>query len=237
MEWAEPVNGIAEIAGVPDDVLAEFSSRTKAVEERIEEKLERFVESFERDPTPRERWRLEREAVIDSRPSKSQATTPVARTRSGPSGPTAIGHDPEYVIAAAVSQPSTGRAMDEATAELLVARAVESLAEKQSTWRPAELVRELAAAVPTDVAIDAEVLVPWLDQLAEQVIAERLVDISRPVPDGVALRRDGRPITESAVDRALTTPEILAQEERLLALGRAPPGRRRWRRRPGRVRR
>ena len=31
VEWAEPVHGIAEMKGVPDDVLAEFSSRTKAV--------------------------------------------------------------------------------------------------------------------------------------------------------------------------------------------------------------
>ena len=130
---------------------------------------------------------------------------------------TAIGHDPEYVIGAAVSQPTAGRAMDEATVELIVSRAIAALTETQSTWRPAELVRELAAAVPTDVALDAEILVPWLHQLGEAVIAERLVDISRPIPDGVALRRDGRPITESVADRALTTPEILAQEERLIA--------------------
>ena len=217
MEWAEPVHGIAEMAGVPDDVLAEFSSRTKAVEERIEDKLERFVESFERDPTPRERWRLEREAVTESRPSKSHGDDAWSLHAEWAERAAAIGHDPDYVVGAAVSQPTTGRAMDEATRELIVSRAIESLTENQSSWRPAELVRELAAAVPTDVAIDAEVLVPWLHQLSEQVIAERLVDISRPVPDGVALRRDGRPITESVVDRALTTPEILAQEERLIA--------------------
>ena len=66
------------------------------------------------------------------------------------------------------------------------------------------------------MAVDAETLVPWLDRLAEDVIAERLIDISRPVPDGVRLRRDGRPVTESVADRALTTAEILAQEERLI---------------------
>ena len=101
--------------GVPDDVLAEFSSRTKAVEERIEDKLERFVESFERDPTPRERWRLEREAVTDSRPSKSHGDDAWSLHAEWAERATAIGHDPEYVIGAAVSQPSAGRAMDEAT--------------------------------------------------------------------------------------------------------------------------
>jgi hypothetical protein len=45
-----------------------------------------------------------------------------------------------------------------------------------------------------------------------------MVDLSRPIPDGVPLRRDRRPITESAVDRLLTLPDFLAQEERLIGL-------------------
>ncbi|HSH60861.1 MAG TPA: MobF family relaxase, partial [Acidimicrobiales bacterium] len=63
VRWREPANGIAEMVGVPDEVLAEFSQRADAVEARIEEKLDRFVETFDRDPTARERWALEREAV------------------------------------------------------------------------------------------------------------------------------------------------------------------------------
>src|SRR6266511_4634046 len=40
--WREPVNGIAELAWVPEAVRVEFSSRADAVRERREEKLERF---------------------------------------------------------------------------------------------------------------------------------------------------------------------------------------------------
>ncbi|MEY2472980.1 MAG: hypothetical protein QOK28_2309 [Actinomycetota bacterium] len=47
------------------------------MDERIDEKLERFSETMERAPTPRERWRLERDAVLDSRPPKTDAD-PVA---------------------------------------------------------------------------------------------------------------------------------------------------------------
>ena len=36
-------------------------------------KLARFGQSLGREPTPRERWRLEREAVVDSRPPKPDA--------------------------------------------------------------------------------------------------------------------------------------------------------------------
>jgi hypothetical protein len=108
--------------------------------------------------------------------------------------------------------------LDRVTTRQIVERALDALAERQSTWRVAELVRELAAAVPTTVAVPADRLAPWLDGLAERVVAACMVDLSRPIPDGVPLRRDGRPITESAVDRLLTLPDVLAEEERLIGL-------------------
>ena len=71
VRWKEPEHGIAEIADVPEAVLTEFSTRTAAVARRIDEKLDRFVETMGREPTPRERWQLEREAAMDSRPAKA----------------------------------------------------------------------------------------------------------------------------------------------------------------------
>jgi conjugative relaxase-like TrwC/TraI family protein len=214
--WEEPVNGIAEISDVPEEVRSEFSSRTRAVEARIEEKLDHFAEQFQRQPTPRERWRLEREAVTDSRPAKSHGDDAQTLHEHWAERAQAIGYEPERLVNR-MGREQHGRDVDEATREQVVAKALDGLAARQSTWRPAELVRELAAAVPTDVAVPAEDLVPWLDRVADQVVAERLLDLSRPVPDGVAVRRDGRPVTESVVDRVLTTPEILAEEERLIA--------------------
>ena len=96
-------------------------------------------------------------------------------------------------------------------------RALASLAERQSSWRPAELTREIAAALPTNLAIDPAEIPRVVDSFTDRAIRDRCVDISRPVPDGVLVRKDGRPVTESVADRALTTPEILSQEERLLA--------------------
>src|SRR6056297_3621142 len=70
VRWRTPENGIAEIADVHDVVLETYSSRTNEIRHRIDTKLDRFVATMDRDPTPRERWRLEREAVLDTRPSK-----------------------------------------------------------------------------------------------------------------------------------------------------------------------
>ena len=74
--------------------------------------------------------------------------------------------------------------------------AIESISEKQSSWRPTDLVREVAAWCPTETADDAETVVRWADDLAGQIAVARCVDISKPVPPNALLRRDGRPVTD-----------------------------------------
>ena len=64
-----------------------------------------------RPPTPRERWRLEREAVTDSRPAKAHGVDAcVAARRVGRSGRPPSATTPSASIGAAVSEPTTGRA-------------------------------------------------------------------------------------------------------------------------------
>ncbi|MCP3913848.1 MAG: relaxase domain-containing protein [Actinomycetia bacterium] len=214
--WQEPVNGIAEMAGVPETVLEEFSTRTTGVQRRIDKKLDRFTDTFDRDPTPRERWRLEREAVIDSRPAKRHPTNAADLHQGWVEQLETLGHHPQSVVDQAVGQVQA-QALDARVMDETMAQAIEALSEKQSSWRPAELTREIAAALPTDAVLDGIDVVELLEGLTDLAINQHCVDISRPVPTGAALRRDGRPVTESVADRALTTPEILAQEERLLA--------------------
>ncbi|MCP4958933.1 MAG: relaxase domain-containing protein [Actinomycetia bacterium] len=216
VRWNEPVNGIAEMTGVPEVVLEEFSTRTAGVQRRIDEKLDRFVETFDRDPTPRERWRLEREAVLDSRPAKRHPTNATDLHAGWVEQLEALGLRPDRVVRRAVNQVS-GQEIDPQVMTDTMARAVEALSEKQSSWRPAELTREIAAALPTDTVLDGVDVVELLDGLTELAINQHCVDISRPIPGGTLLRRDGRPVSESVAERALTTPQILAQEERLLA--------------------
>jgi conjugative relaxase-like TrwC/TraI family protein len=213
VRWVEPENGIAEIADVSKDVLAEFSQRTRAIKERIDDKIDAFVETLDRQPTPRERWRIEREAAAEARPGKTD-TDPVALRHEWQDRTLGLGFDPTSVIESALDvQTDRTHTVDLAQ---LADIALAALAERQSTWRHAELVRELAAAVPTNTAGAAQALPKILDELADRIIAERMIELSAPVPDGMPLRRDGRPLTEAATDRRLTLPEVLEQEERLL---------------------
>lgn len=215
VRWRPPEHGVAEIADVDGAVLAEFSQRGDAVKRRLEEKLDRFRADLGREPSDRERWRLEREAVLDSRPSKREGPGLDELRGEWRDRVHGLGLNPDQLVADTIGQERHPRGIDGPTAGGMVDQAIEGLSEGQSSWRPAELTRELARVVPTAVAADSGGLAGFLEMLASQATSRRCVDISRPVPAGVEVRRDGRPVTESAVDRALTTEDILEQEEQV----------------------
>jgi conjugative relaxase-like TrwC/TraI family protein len=218
VEWRAPEYGIAEIEGLPEEVLAEFSQRTRDVDLRLAEKLERFRKSLGREPSDRECWQLEREAVLDSRPAKPHAISLSDLRHNWQERTIELGHDPRRLVRRAVGQQLDIVGLDQFPE--IVAQAMESLAGSQSSWRPAEILRELAAATPTNTSATSTALMRLLESVADQVAEERCVDISRPFPIGAELRRDERPVTEPAVDRALTTRAILDEEQQLVEWAR-----------------
>ncbi len=216
VEWGPVVNGIADVEHLPDVVLEEFSSRTADIVRRLDEKLDRFTQTMDREPTVRERWQLEREAAIDSRPSKPHEVSADVLHRRWRDQVIELGIHPTRMTDLTLDAVLP-RELTKAVGEKAIDQAMQTLSEKQSTWRPAELQREIAAAIPTDVALSTGQLGATLDYLTTLAIDTRCVDISRPIPNNTPLRRDGRPITEAGIDRALTTDAILAQEHRLNA--------------------
>ncbi len=214
--WKTPEHGIAEIAAVPEEVLAEFSQRSNDVERRLQQKLERFGSDLDREPSVKERWRLEREAVLDSRPAKPHGVTLTRLHEEWRERVQNLGYDPHRLLRQVVGGARSPDRLDHLEMAALSESALRALGDRQSSWRHAELIRELAAAVPTTMARGSVDLTEALDALADDIADNRCVDISRPVPSGVPLRRDGRPITEAAVDRALTTRTILDEEEDLI---------------------
>jgi conjugative relaxase-like TrwC/TraI family protein len=211
VRWQAPENGIAEIDGIPSEVLDELSQRTRQVEARLDRKLDRFGDTFDRDPTPQERWRLEREAVLDSRPGKPNVGEHVDLRGEWAERIEGVGFDPRGVVDDAIGGlPAPGRL----TAEVQVAmvdQALAALSAEQSTWRPNDLLRELARAVPTTVHVPPTELVATLERLTEQVLDDQCVDLT-PARVGSLRVSDGRPTTESVLDRRYTTQAILDEE-------------------------
>ena len=216
VRWGQPVNGIAEIRDVPDAVLVEFSARTQDIRRRLDDKLDRFSDTMGREPTPRERWKLEREAAIDSRPGKAHSVDAEVLHAGWADQTRLLGHDPASLVAQAVGQLVERGGIDRLSRTWMIDQTVAVMSEKQSTWRPTQLHRELAALVPTGTGVSAGQLAVWLDDVVDEIVTTRCVDISKPAPPDSLLRRDGRPVTESVAERALTTHAILDQEQALI---------------------
>jgi len=216
VEFEPVVNGIAEIAHFPPEVLAEFSTRTAAIDKRLDAKIDRFVDTFDRDPTPRERWRLEREAVTDSRPAKAKDVNATELHTHWTEQLIDLDIGPGQ-LERFVTRRIAGRALTDRDWEIASNFAMKELEESQSSWRPAELSREIARQLPAYTIQNSDDFVDKLEALTQRTIGEQCVDISRPVPHGDTVRRDGRPYSEPATDRALTTTVIHEQEDDLAA--------------------
>ena len=71
VEWRPIVNGQAEIAGVPDELMAVFSKRSGDIDVALAAKVEAFRRREGREPSRWERAALTREAAADTRSRKS----------------------------------------------------------------------------------------------------------------------------------------------------------------------
>ncbi len=69
--WAEIVNGQAEIAGAPRDLLEVFSKRSVEIDAALADKVAEFVDREGRTPSRFEHAALEREAAKDTRHKKT----------------------------------------------------------------------------------------------------------------------------------------------------------------------
>ena len=100
--------------------------------------------------------------------------------------------------------------------------ALDVLPDSQSTWRLGAVVRELAFAIHTDTGLPAEQVIAAVEAGADRFAEEWLVELAPPVRDGAPVRvSDGRPVTESALDRRFSTDYILDDEHQLAGLGPA----------------
>ncbi|MGE3449583.1 MAG: MobF family relaxase, partial [Microbacteriaceae bacterium] len=229
--WGEVDNGIAELVGVDREVLDAFSQRSSQVTSRLAVKLARFEETMGREPTGRERWRLEREAAVDSRRSKPAAIDAAALQQRWQAQLGELGLDRQQLV-----DETVGRVLEPAMtldadpwggpAE----QALSVLTESRSTWRRPEVLREFARATPTDTALPAGELIAGLEAAVGPFEREWLVELAKPLAEGVAVRAsDGRPAWESPLERRYTTSYILEEEASL-----AEWARRRWTQ-PGRA--
>ncbi|HUZ44356.1 MAG TPA: MobF family relaxase [Acidimicrobiales bacterium] len=220
LSWAPVVEGHAEAVEVPEGLLEAFSKRAGQVEEALALRIARWVESHDgAEPDTRTIARLERQAVLVSRPHKETPVQAEALRATWLREATAAGYPSLSPSLGQRRLPGSG-AWD---AEAVITGAIEAVTASSATWLEADLAREIAALLPPDAAGSAAGLVGLVDDLADRT-AERCVELHPPAIAGATRRVDGRPLSEHVTDRRLTTRAVLGQEAGLVAWAAAAVG-------------
>lgn len=231
--WGPMVGGQAELTAIPAEARDLFSQRSAQVQTARDELIADWSAAHDgADPDPRTISRLERTAVLASRPDKTHGMDAASlhglwtfqargleldrddlvpeRLTIGRDGP-----DPGPPSGTNLG-PNSGPEIDPYA---IGTEAVRRVSDEAATWLPADLARHVATLVPPSVGT-ADDLIRVVDEVTEQTL-ERCVELS-PAQSGPR-RSDGRPVAEHITDRRLTTLEVLEQEQELQdwAMGRA----------------
>ena len=207
--FAEIVNGQAEIAGVPTELIDRFSIRAVQVRGELQVKVSEFRQREGRHPTRFEHAALEREAAADTRLRKSAHGAADLPTRwlSEAAG---IG-----VTAESLGQ-STARAARSVVppVKATVGEVIEDLSAQRSAWHRMDIVRAVTDRLRPQPAMSGERWAQQLDRAVDRVLGECVV--LDPDGDGPRRRSDGRSVWIEPAAPQLTSQQILSQEEAIL---------------------
>jgi conjugative relaxase-like TrwC/TraI family protein len=218
--WGPVIDGHADMVGVPDELVAEFSQRSTQVDDKLRELVARWAAEYDGvDPDARTIARLERKAVLLSRPDKQAVLDAEALRSEWRDRAAALGIE-------ALSLPSTQRglpAFGRVDRNAVIAEAIARVGQRGATWLQADVAREIATLLPADATGSGQQLVELVDELAAEA-ATRCLGLHPPASGAVARRPDGRPVSEHVTERRLTTRAILDQEAALLRWARQAVG-------------
>ncbi len=210
--FADIVNGQAEIAGVPTELVEQFSKRAAQVRGELQVKVAEFRQREGRHPTRFEHAALEREAAADTRLRKAAqgvADLP-ARWRREAAG---VG----------ITAESLGRSIAEAARLVVppvketVGEVIEDLSAQRSAWHRMDIVRAVTDRLRPQPAMSGERWARLVDRAVDRVLGECVV--LDPDGDGTRRRSDGRSVWIEPVAPQVTSRQILAQVEAILTWG------------------
>ena len=209
--FTEIVKGQAEIAGVPAELLGQFSKRSAEVDRALAVKLTEFYQREGRDPSRFERAALGREAAVDTRAHKTGNGVPDLKTRWLTEA-AAVGVTPE-TLAASIGEAGRTPA---SPVQVTVGEIIEELSSSKSAWHRLDILRTVCDRVRPEPGVGGERWAGALDRAVDKVL-EQCIDLD-PTLDQHATRRtsDGRSMWIEPVAAHVTSETVLAQEEAIL---------------------
>ena len=209
--WEPIINGQAEIAGLPRELLEVFSKRAGQVDDALAVKVGEFRRREGRDPTSWERAALCREASADTRTHKTGNGVGDLRTRWAAEAAELDWTPSRLVAAIDVATLPT----DEAPQMVTVDEVIDRLSAGGSTWSRADVLRALCDLQPPVSSMSGHRWAAALERACDRVI-DACVDLD---PPGLVTRRasDGRSVWLEPVASSFTSDAVLAEEEHVLA--------------------
>ena len=209
VDWAPVVEGMADIAGVPQAVIDEFSQRRDEIEETLAESGHTSA-------------RARQKATLATRRPKERTVDPDTLAHTWRERARAIGFDDDAVEACFGRVRTTQRGAPDADRLFAHLAGPHGLTERRSTFTRRDVVRAIAADVGTETpAIEIE-------RLADRFLAsERVVVLAGPTSGRnaqVVIGLDGRRVRTGGT-AVFSTPELIELETSLLARATAKGGR------------
>lgn len=213
--WGPLEGGQAELVAVPAEVRDLFSQRTRDVNAKRDELIARWSADHDgADPDHRTIARLERTAVLTSRPAKTHGLAAHELHDLWAGQGRDIGFDLERLTHERLRGPDRARPGPDLATDAIGAEALRRVSEEASSWLPADLARHVATLLPAERFDSAEQLVAMVDRITDGTV-ERCIGLGPERDPDRDLRRDRRPVLEHVTDRRLSTADVLAQEQRL----------------------
>lgn len=217
-------NARIELAGVPEELIDEFSTRTQDIEAEKNRLISRWEADHGAAPTGADLLRIRQQATLTTRTAKdAESMQSLAQKSAGwRSQAITLGHDPDSILSAATGQEPTitaaGNVQPE-TLQAVAARAITTVSTQRATFTRAnvhaEVSRALAAVRCHSTADRDQLLDTVTDQALETTVrlTPHRFQITDEAHTGLSTGRE-HAFNDTA---AFTTSEHLSAEARLIA--------------------
>lgn len=200
VEWSAVSRGIAEIKGLPADVLRAFSRRRVQIEAAMAERGTSGARAAEG-------------AALATRRRKDRSVGADALFADWAERAGALGWGTTQVRT--LARETTTRALDEEEIERLVGELVgpSGLTQRRSTFTRRDVIAAVCERLPAGTPVTAAAI----ERVADRTVdSHDVVALIEPSDGERFVRRDGRVLRVGLEDRRYTTAELLSHERRLL---------------------
>jgi conjugative relaxase-like TrwC/TraI family protein len=208
--WAPIVNGQAEIAGMPQELLSVFSKRAAAIDVALAAQVDAFRDRHGCEPSRSQRAAMAREAAEDTRGRKSgHGATDLMTRWAGEAA--AVG----WTVERLVEQVQQAAAERSPTDSLTVTDVVEAVSSEHSSWGRPDVIEAICDLHRPLLQISGTRWAAAVERGADKVL-ERCIDLD---PSDATQRRDsdGRSVWIEPTAPRFTSQAVLVQEERILS--------------------